>query len=86
MLRAGVLVIVVPFVDLWCTGRGGTQAIRVVVVDDEPLVRSGLRAILGSAADIGVVADCGGGTRRERSRATGRTCCCWTSGCPTSTA
>jgi DNA-binding NarL/FixJ family response regulator len=35
--------------------------IRVVVVDDEPLVRSGLRAILGSAADIGVVADCGGG-------------------------
>ncbi|MGW6721069.1 response regulator [Streptomyces sp. NPDC054995] len=35
--------------------------IRVVVVDDEPLVRSGLRAILGSAADIDVVADCGGG-------------------------
>ncbi|MFH9742006.1 response regulator [Streptomyces roseolus] len=34
--------------------------IGVVVVDDEPLVRSGLRAILGSAADIGVVADCGG--------------------------
>ncbi|MBV7697073.1 response regulator transcription factor [Streptomyces sp. TRM70350] len=34
--------------------------IHVVVVDDEPLVRSGLRAILGSATDIGVVADCGG--------------------------
>lgn len=34
--------------------------IRVVVVDDELLVRSGLRAILGSAGDIGVVADCGG--------------------------
>ncbi|MGW4050692.1 response regulator [Streptomyces sp. NPDC004779] len=34
--------------------------IRVVVVDDEPLVRSGLRAILGSVPDIGVVADCGG--------------------------
>ncbi|MEU4683282.1 response regulator transcription factor [Streptomyces xinghaiensis] len=34
--------------------------IRVAVVDDEPLVRSGLRAILGSATDVGVVADCGG--------------------------
>ncbi|NED07318.1 response regulator transcription factor [Streptomyces sp. SID6648] len=34
--------------------------IRVVVVDDELLVRSGLRAILGSAGDIDVVADCGG--------------------------
>ncbi|WP_456302035.1 response regulator [Streptomyces cyaneofuscatus] len=29
-------------------------------MDDEPLVRSGVRAILGSAADMGVVADCGG--------------------------
>ncbi|MEI5033428.1 response regulator transcription factor [Streptomyces sp. S1A(2023)] len=29
-------------------------------MDDELLVRSGLRAILGSAGDIGVVADCGG--------------------------
>lgn len=35
--------------------------IRVVVVDDEELVRSGLRLILGSAPDIEVVADCGGG-------------------------
>ncbi|WP_279616755.1 MULTISPECIES: response regulator [Streptomyces] len=36
------------------------KAIRVVVVDDEQLVRSGLRMILGAAADIEVVADCGG--------------------------
>lgn len=35
--------------------------IRVVVVDDEELVRSGLRLILGAAPDIEVVADCGGG-------------------------
>ncbi|MEU9111001.1 response regulator transcription factor [Streptomyces sp. NPDC048483] len=35
--------------------------IRVVVVDDEQLVRSGLRMILGTAADIEVVADCSGG-------------------------
>ncbi|MFI9721428.1 response regulator [Streptomyces sp. NPDC052396] len=35
--------------------------IRVAVVDDERLVRSGLRMILGSAPDIEVVADCGGG-------------------------
>ncbi|MBO8195547.1 response regulator transcription factor [Streptomyces oryzae] len=35
--------------------------IRVVVVDDEELVRSGLRLILGTAPDIEVAADCGGG-------------------------
>ncbi|WP_051874701.1 response regulator [Streptomyces exfoliatus] len=35
--------------------------IRVVVVDDEQLVRSVLRLILCSAGDIEVVADCGGG-------------------------
>ncbi|NUT90966.1 MAG: response regulator transcription factor [Saccharothrix sp.] len=34
--------------------------IRVVIVDDEQLVRSGLRMILGAAPDIEVVADCGG--------------------------
>jgi DNA-binding NarL/FixJ family response regulator len=34
--------------------------IRVVIVDDERLVRSGLRMILGAAPDIDVVADCGG--------------------------
>ncbi|MEU7044258.1 response regulator transcription factor [Streptomyces varsoviensis] len=35
--------------------------IRVAVVDDEQLVRSGLRMILGTAPDIEVVAECGGG-------------------------
>ncbi|MFK0292962.1 response regulator [Streptomyces sp. NPDC090442] len=34
--------------------------IRVAVVDDERLVRSGLRMILGTAPDIEMVADCGG--------------------------
>ncbi|MEV8021849.1 response regulator transcription factor [Streptomyces sp. NPDC086554] len=34
--------------------------IRVVVVDDEQLVRSGLRMILAAAPDIEVVGDCGG--------------------------
>lgn len=37
------------------------RAIRVVVVDDEQLVRSGLRMILAAAPDIDVVADCCGG-------------------------
>ncbi|MEU4893601.1 response regulator transcription factor [Streptomyces sp. NPDC044780] len=36
--------------------------IRVAVVDDEALVRSGLRLILGTAPDIEVVAECSGGT------------------------
>ncbi|MFB6616357.1 response regulator [Streptomyces sp. NPDC056367] len=34
--------------------------IRVAVVDDEQLVRSGLQLILGAAGDIEVVAGCGG--------------------------
>ncbi|QTZ93564.1 response regulator [Streptomyces auratus] len=34
--------------------------IRVAVVDDERLVRSGLRMILGTAPDIEMVADCSG--------------------------
>ncbi|MBO8189491.1 response regulator [Streptomyces spirodelae] len=43
--------------------------IRVVVVDDEELVRSGLRLILGTAPDIEVVADCGGGAAVDTVRA-----------------
>ncbi|MEU5432034.1 response regulator transcription factor [Streptomyces sp. NPDC020719] len=41
------------------------EAIRVVIVDDEQLVRSGLRMILGAAPDIEVVADCSGGQAVE---------------------
>ncbi|MFH8368589.1 response regulator [Streptomyces sp. NPDC018031] len=40
--------------------------IRVAVVDDEQLVRSGLRLILGTAPDIEVVADCSGGDAVDR--------------------
>lgn len=40
--------------------RRDITVIRVVVVDDEALVRSGLRLILGSAQDIEVVAACEG--------------------------
>lgn len=45
--------------------------IRVVVVDDEPLVRAGLRVILESAKDIVVVADCGGADAVETVRSRG---------------
>src|SRR3954471_6369659 len=38
-----------------------TALIRVVIVDDETLVRSGLSLIVGSAPDIEVVATCSGG-------------------------
>jgi DNA-binding NarL/FixJ family response regulator len=40
------------------SSEGGTP-VRVVVVDDHPLFRSGLRAALDSAADIEVVAEAG---------------------------
>lgn len=39
--------------------------IRVAVVDDERLVRSGLRMILGTAPDIEMVAECAGNTAVE---------------------
>ncbi|WP_315903500.1 response regulator transcription factor [Streptomyces violarus] len=47
---------------------GEAEVIRVAVVDDEPLVRAGLRVILGSAKDITVVADCGGASAVEAVR------------------
>ncbi|MER5861790.1 response regulator transcription factor [Kitasatospora sp. NPDC002040] len=41
-------------------------AIRVLIVDDEILVRSGLGLIVGSAADLEVVGDCSGGQAEEK--------------------
>lgn len=35
------------------------MTLRVVIVDDEPLAREGLRARLGSLADVTVIAECG---------------------------
>jgi DNA-binding NarL/FixJ family response regulator len=37
------------------------SVVRVVLVDDDPLVRAGLRMILGGAADLQVVAEAGDG-------------------------
>ena len=42
------------------TGHAG-ERIRVVLVDDEPLMRTGLRLILGGAPDIEVVGEAGNG-------------------------
>jgi len=38
-------------------------AIRVLIADDDPLLRAGLRMMLASAADIDVVAEAGDGTQ-----------------------
>ena len=43
------------------TGQGGIGALRLVLVDDEPLMRTGLRTILERAQDIKVVDACHGG-------------------------
>jgi DNA-binding NarL/FixJ family response regulator len=40
---------------------GGSGAIRVLIVDDDPLVRSGLRLMFGGAPDIEVVAEAADG-------------------------
>ncbi|KOT42821.1 LuxR family transcriptional regulator [Streptomyces rimosus subsp. rimosus] len=39
----------------------GVRVIRVIVADDEPLIRAGIRMILTSAGDISVVAEAGNG-------------------------
>ncbi|THV23598.1 response regulator transcription factor [Glycomyces paridis] len=39
-----------------------TEPVRVLVVDDDPLVRAGLRMILGGAGDVEVVGEAGSGT------------------------
>lgn len=39
--------------------------VRVLLVDDDPLVRSGLRTILSSAADLEVVGEAGDGAQAE---------------------
>ncbi|WP_091052840.1 response regulator transcription factor [Glycomyces sambucus] len=38
-----------------------SERVRVLVVDDDPLVRAGLRMILGGAADVEVVGEAGSG-------------------------
>jgi DNA-binding NarL/FixJ family response regulator len=50
-----------------CVPRGGA-VVRVMVVDDEALVRSGLRLILSSGDDIEVVATCDGVHAAEEAR------------------
>jgi len=40
--------------------------LRVAIVDDHPLVRAGLRAVLAAAADIEVVAEGGSGAEALR--------------------
>ncbi|MGN0110079.1 MAG: response regulator transcription factor, partial [Cellulosimicrobium funkei] len=44
-------------------GRSGpvTGTVRVVLVDDEPLVRAGLRVILDAEPDLEVVGEAGDG-------------------------
>jgi DNA-binding NarL/FixJ family response regulator len=48
---------------LWGTTVGGV--IRVLLADDEVMVRAGVKAILGSASDIEWVAEAGDGREAE---------------------
>jgi DNA-binding NarL/FixJ family response regulator len=45
------------------TSAPPARAIRVLIADDDPLLRAGLRMMLASAADIDVVAEAGDGTQ-----------------------
>ncbi|WP_306335719.1 response regulator transcription factor, partial [Streptomyces sp. KL118A] len=42
-------------------GEGAAPAIRVLLADDEAMIRAGVRAILGAGRDIEVVAEAGDG-------------------------
>lgn len=42
------------------------MTVRVIIVDDHPVVREGLRAVLSTEPDITVVAECGSGSEAVR--------------------
>jgi DNA-binding NarL/FixJ family response regulator len=42
------------------------MTVRILVVDDHPIVREGLRAVLSGEPDLTVVADCGSGAEAVR--------------------
>ena len=55
---------------------------RVLIADDQSLVRHGFRMILDAEQDLEVVAEAADGERPSRpARASRRTSCSWTSGC-----
>lgn len=57
--------------------------IRVLVVDDQDLVRGGFKAILGTYEGIEIVGEAETGPMRcKRPSAFGPTWCSWTSACP----
>src|SRR5699024_12154541 len=43
------------------TSTEDAPRVRVIIVDDEPLIRSGIRAILGADSNIEVLAEAGDG-------------------------
>jgi DNA-binding NarL/FixJ family response regulator len=58
------------------------RSLRVLIADDQALVRAGFRMILEALPDIEVVADAGDGDAALRLAAViGPTSCSWTSGC-----
>jgi DNA-binding NarL/FixJ family response regulator len=47
-------------------GTSGSERIRVLLADDHPAMRAGIRAILEKASDIEVVGEAGDGTEAQR--------------------
>jgi DNA-binding NarL/FixJ family response regulator len=61
-VRSSELVLLEPPADIPAHRRSvGVRPIRVLIADDEPIVRAGLRAVLEAEADIVVVADASDG-------------------------
>ncbi len=52
-----------PAVARVTDGGGSPRPIRLAIVDDDPLVRAGLRILLGGSPDIEVVAEAGDGAQ-----------------------
>jgi DNA-binding NarL/FixJ family response regulator len=57
-----------------CKRRVGSLTVRILLIDDQPVVRAGLRALLEVECDLEVVGEVGSGADTTNARAIRASC------------